>query len=96
MVEAAEAIVRTLVGAKPLRVRLEAGELARIEVPRSCLAQLVTPEACDLLTAELTQLGFRAVTVDLEGFRSGNLNALVPLEMRSTLARRQFVPQTGE
>jgi len=28
----------------------------------------------------LRSLGFRCVTLDLEGFRSGNLNALVPLE----------------
>jgi len=30
----------------------------------------------------LKSLGFRFVTLDLEGFRSGSLNEMVPLEMR--------------
>jgi uncharacterized protein len=35
------------------------------------------------LAAHFKTLGFRFVTLDLEGFRSGSLNALVPLEAKS-------------
>jgi uncharacterized protein len=63
-----------------LRVRVEQSELARIEVLPEDFALLVAPEVRQRLISELRSLGFRAITLDLEGFRSGNLNGLlVPL-----------------
>ena len=40
----------------------------------------------DRISRELRSLGFRCATLDLEGFRSGNLNVLVPLETLRTNA----------
>ncbi|MCA9064112.1 MAG: ATP-dependent sacrificial sulfur transferase LarE [Planctomycetaceae bacterium] len=92
MVETAEAVVRRLAGLQEFRVRLEAGELARIEVPLPDLSRLLTSDVREPLAAELRSLGFRAVTLDLEGFRSGNLNqALVPLRLSADFSQPPVV-----
>src|SRR6266545_5596386 len=78
-VEAAEAYLKAL-GLRELRVRLHEGELARIEVPLAELPRLVEPGVSAALVHHLKGLGFRFVTLDLEGFRSGSLNTLVSLE----------------
>ena len=70
-VEQAEAAVRRL-GFDDLRVR-HYGDTARIEVPLDRLTDLV--EARSAVVAAVRQAGYRYVTVDLEGLRSGNLNA---------------------
>ncbi|MBX3439144.1 MAG: ATP-dependent sacrificial sulfur transferase LarE [Planctomycetaceae bacterium] len=80
-VDAAEQFLRQLCGLREFRVRLEANDLARIEVPVDLLPQLVLPETRAAIASRLRELGFRAVTLDLEGFRSGNLNTLLPIEM---------------
>lgn len=81
MVEHAEAIVRRLTGFADLRVRVESGDLARIEVPaRHLESAFLKIQSADTVE-ELKSLGFRRVTFDLEGLQSGNLNALVPLEV---------------
>jgi uncharacterized protein len=79
MVEAAEEYLHAL-GYRECRVRLHEGNLARIEVPAARLSELLAPEVLGDLVAEFKKLGFRFVTVDLEGFRSGSLNTLVSLE----------------
>lgn len=78
-VDAAEQFLRSELGLRELRVRLEAHELARIEVPLSALPQLAEPDRRECIVARLRELGFRYVTLDLEGFRSGSLNAALPI-----------------
>ena len=80
-VEAAEAFLHEL-GLRECRVRLHEGELARIEVPASELARMAEPAVRERLVRRLKELGFRFVTLDLEGFRSGSLNTLVSLETK--------------
>lgn len=80
-VEAAEVLLKEL-GLGDCRVRLHEGELARLEVPVEDIARLAEPVIRDLLAARLKELGFRFVTLDLEGLRSGSLNALVDLETK--------------
>jgi len=80
-VEAAEAHLKKL-GYREFRVRLHEGELARIEVPLDGLARLTDPKVGAELVRYLKSLGFRYVTLDLQGFRSGSLNELIPLEVR--------------
>jgi uncharacterized protein len=70
-VEAAEAGLRAL-GFAELRVR-HYGELARIEVPVADLATVVARSA--EVVAAVHAAGYRYVTLDLEGLRSGNLNS---------------------
>jgi pyridinium-3,5-biscarboxylic acid mononucleotide sulfurtransferase len=71
-VERAEAQVRAL-GFRQLRVRHH-GETARIEVDASELMLAVTRRA-EIVDA-LHALGYRYVTLDLEGFRSGSTNGI--------------------
>lgn len=79
MVEQAEAYLRTL-GCREFRVRLHEGELARIEMPPAEIDRFAGAEVRSDLIRKFKQLGFRFVTLDLEGFRSGSLNILVDLE----------------
>jgi uncharacterized protein len=67
-VERAEAAVRSL-GFGQLRVRHH-GEIARIEVDGAELASVVAQR--QEIVSALRQLGYRYVTLDLEGFRSGS------------------------
>ena len=67
----AEAAVRAL-GFADLRVR-HYGDLARLEVPLADLARVLERRA--EVVAALTGAGYLYATVDLEGLRSGNLNA---------------------
>jgi len=69
-------------------VRLHEGELARVEVPLPDLARLLAPAVYQELVRRLKELGFRFVTLDLEGFRSGNLNQLVSLDYQRLFARQ--------
>ena len=86
-IEHAEAVLKQVTGLNELRVRLEASELARIEVPLHALGLLTDPTTRDAIVARFRELGFRAVTLDLEGFRSGNLNSALPLVQLNTLDR---------
>lgn len=76
MVEGAESFLRGL-GFRELRVRVPEPHTARIEVPVTDLPRLVDPGIREQVVAELKALGFKFVTVDLEGLRSGSLNALI-------------------
>ncbi|MCA9054522.1 MAG: ATP-dependent sacrificial sulfur transferase LarE [Planctomycetaceae bacterium] len=76
-IDAAERWLRNRMAVRELRVRLEAGDLARIEVPPETLATLVASPLREQLTAKLISLGFQQVTLDLQGFRSGSLNAVL-------------------
>jgi uncharacterized protein len=71
-VERGEELLRSL-GFRQLRVRHH-GESARIEVAREELPRLLEPGLRERAVAGLKALGYRYVTVDLEGFRSGSLN----------------------
>jgi len=69
-------------GIDDCRVRLHQDGLARIEVGTHLLESLVRLDADGQLVRQFQQLGFRYVTLDMEGFKSGNLNrAIVPLEL---------------
>jgi len=86
-VEAAEALLREL-GFRDCRVRLHEGELARIEVPVEGLAVLLDAPVREALAQRFRDLGFKFVTLDLEGLRSGSLNVLVSLEQRRLFEQR--------
>lgn len=89
-IDAAERYLRAALGERELRVRVEANELARIEIPLRALADLVEPERRTAVVAKLRELGFRYVTLDLEGFRSGSLNAALPVvELEPGVERRE-------
>lgn len=81
-VEEAEAFLRSL-GLRECRVRYHEGEMARIEVPLAELPRFTQEPLRTELTRRFRELGFQFLTLDLEGFRSGSLNELVPLQIRT-------------
>jgi uncharacterized protein len=62
-----------------VRVRYHKGDVARLEVPIEALARLCEAPLRDILVERFKAMGFKYVTLDLEGFRSGSLNALVSI-----------------
>jgi uncharacterized protein len=80
-VEAAEALLREL-GLRECRVRYHDGDLARIEVPTGDIGKIVATPVREKLAREFHRLGFKFVALDLDGFRSGSLNELIPLDVK--------------
>jgi pyridinium-3,5-biscarboxylic acid mononucleotide sulfurtransferase len=78
-VELAEAFLKEFTGLKELRVRHEADELARIEVPVESVSRLAADDLRQAVSTRLKEFGFRRVTLDLDGFRSGSLNDVLPM-----------------
>jgi pyridinium-3,5-biscarboxylic acid mononucleotide sulfurtransferase len=81
-VEQGEDALRHL-GFRQVRVRHH-GEIARIEIAREELPRAMTMEMATELTRIFKALGFSYVTLDLEGFRSGSMNALLPVNSVGT------------
>lgn len=78
IVERGEDALRTL-GFHQFRVRHH-GEIVRIEIDRDELPRALNPSMAAQFTETFKQLGFKFVTLDLEGFRSGSMNTLLPLD----------------
>jgi pyridinium-3,5-biscarboxylic acid mononucleotide sulfurtransferase len=79
MIDQAEQWLRQR-GLRILRVRYHKGDLARIEVSPNDLPRLVELELRGELITTFRSLGFKFVTLDLEGFRSGSMNSVIPVE----------------
>jgi pyridinium-3,5-biscarboxylic acid mononucleotide sulfurtransferase len=77
-VEQGEDALRAL-GFRQFRVRHH-GELVRIEIARDELPRALDSAMAATFTATFKALGFKFVTLDLEGFRSGSMNSLLPPE----------------
>ena len=67
-------------GFRQFRVRHH-GEIARIEVAREEMSRALTPAMAAEFTRIFKALGFTYVTLDLEGFRSGSMNSLLPIDV---------------
>ena len=78
VVEKGEDALRGL-GFQQFRVRHH-GEIVRIEIAREELERALDPAMAAEFTRIFKGLGFKFVTLDLEGFRSGSMNALLPAE----------------
>jgi uncharacterized protein len=78
MVEKGEDALRAL-GFRQFRVRHH-GEIVRIEIAREELQRALDPAMAAEFTTIFKALGFKFVTLDLEGFRSGSMNALLSAE----------------
>jgi pyridinium-3,5-biscarboxylic acid mononucleotide sulfurtransferase len=76
VVEKGEDALRAL-GFRQVRVRHH-GEIVRIEVAGEELERALDPAMAAQLKTTFKGLGFKFVTLDLEGFRSGSMNALLP------------------
>jgi uncharacterized protein len=74
-IEQGEEAIKAL-GFRQFRVRFH-GELVRIEIAKEELASALRPEMAAAFTAIFKPLGFLYVTLDLEGYRQGSLNAVL-------------------
>lgn len=78
VVERGEDAVRAL-GFRQFRVRHH-GDIVRIEIAREELEHALDPAMAAQFTTIFKALGFKFVTLDMEGFRSGSMNSLLPAE----------------
>jgi len=72
MIERAEEALRTL-GFRVCRVRHH-DELARLEIGRDEMARALEPEVGAAIVREIKAIGYRYVSLDLQGYRTGSLN----------------------
>lgn len=78
-VEKGEAFLHGL-GFRELRLRHH-GAVARVEIAREELARALSLDLLAQIDAGIKALGFQYVSLDCAGFRSGSLNALLPVEI---------------
>jgi len=74
-IEAAEDFIKRF-GVFQARVRCH-NDIARIEVEKRDVKIFVNKRICDRITKRLRHLGFRYITLDLEGYRTGSLNEVL-------------------
>lgn len=74
-VEKAESFLRGL-GFREFRVRVH-GELARIEIAREEMARALSEDFAGRAVERFREIGFKYVTLDLQGFRSGAMNEIL-------------------
>jgi len=72
-------------GFRQFRVRHH-GDIVRIEIAKEELPRALTAQMAEEFTRIFKALGFKFVTLDLEGFRSGSMNATLPIEQLSRKA----------
>jgi uncharacterized protein len=83
-IDDAERYLRSL-GLREVRVRWHKGDLARLEVPIEAISKLASEPIRQEMTRKLAALGFKFITLDLQGFRSGSLNTLIQLQAPSSV-----------
>jgi len=76
-VEQAEDLLHTL-GFPQVRVRHH-GDLARVEIAREDLPRALSINLLDRISEALKELGFLYVTLDMQGYRSGSMNDVLPV-----------------
>ena len=74
-VDRAEAVLRQY-GLRQFRVRHH-GELARLELPPDRIAEFAEPNRRAEVVKALRDLGYKYVTLDMQGFRSGSMNEAI-------------------
>src|SRR6266704_5932042 len=89
MVERGEDALRRL-GFRQFRVRHH-GDIARIEIAKEEMPRAMTTEMAVEFSRIFKSLGFKFVTLDLEGFRSGSMNSLLPAD-RISVAQASRLP----
>jgi len=75
MIDQGEQMMRTL-GFSQTRVRHH-GDIARIEIAREEMPKALNIDVFDRLSSEFRKIGFRFVAIDVDGYRTGALNAIL-------------------
>jgi len=76
-VDRGEEILREF-GFREFRVRHH-DQLVRLEIAQAEMDRVMRKEVFQELAARFRELGFKYVTLDLEGFRSGSMNEVLPI-----------------
>lgn len=77
-IDRAEDALRAL-GYRQLRVRHH-GDLARVELAREEMPRALSPDALRAISRALHDAGFRWVSLDLDGYRTGSANEVLQIE----------------
>ena len=85
MIEQAEDSLRAL-GLKRFRVRHH-GSIARIEIAEEEMAAVLQVGKMKAMAAVVRAAGFRYVSLDCEGYRSGSMNEVLPIEVLTGFAK---------
>jgi uncharacterized protein len=80
-VDAAETLLRDQ-GFRHFRVRFHDDRTARIEVGEKEIHRLLNDDLRGDIVRRLKDLGFTYVTLDLQGYRTGSMNEVLPVELR--------------
>ncbi|MBW7996631.1 MAG: ATP-dependent sacrificial sulfur transferase LarE [Candidatus Glassbacteria bacterium] len=75
-IDQGEQFLKSLGMEGPIRVRHH-GDLARIELDPQQLSRIINPETRAGIVARFREIGYKYVTIDLQGFRSGSLNEVI-------------------
>jgi uncharacterized protein len=81
-VDRGEEIMREF-GFREFRVRHH-DTLVRLEISPAEMDRVLRKEVLDQIAARFRELGFKYVTLDLEGFRSGSMNEVLPIRIKRT------------
>jgi uncharacterized protein len=82
-VDRAEALLRKA-GFRYYRVRHHDDKTARIEIGTEEFQRILDPQMRDTLVAQLKELGFTYVTLDLQGYRTGSMNEVLTPEAKKS------------
>lgn len=85
MVEKAEQLLLDK-GLRQVRVRHH-GDIARIEVAPEEREKFFSTEFMDYVGSELKAIGFKYVTLDLSGYRTGSMNEVLSKEVKDSLCK---------
>ncbi len=77
-IEQGEAALRAL-GFRQVRLRHH-GDVARVEIDPAEMARALEPEMARRINGAIKPLGFRWVSLDLEGYRTGSLNEVLQIQ----------------
>ena len=77
-------------GFRQFRTRFH-GELVRIEIAADELPRALNPQMASRLTAIFKGLGYKYVTLDLQGYRQGSMNEVLVLPSLNTLEVRSQI-----
>jgi uncharacterized protein len=75
-VETAEEALKAL-GFRQFRVRYHSDEMVRVEIARDEMPKALSLEMFDRISSSLKKLGFKYVTLDMQGYRQGSMNEVL-------------------
>src|SRR3989338_5673514 len=88
MVDKAEDFLLSM-GFRQVRVR-HYDEMARIEVSKDEIKKLFNNGTSEKISKRLKEIGFKYVTVDLEGYRTGSMNLTLPAKNAQSLSEKNI------